>query len=71
MSLAGIRNEAFMRGVMAPPTRVKVKDHLRISYEEVMERFHDVIRHAHELVIHGKRVLASCYEAVDGPHSVV
>jgi hypothetical protein len=61
VSLRGIRNEAFTRGVMAPPTGVK----------EVVERFHDVIRHAHELVIRGKRVHASCYEAVDGPRSIV
>jgi hypothetical protein len=36
-----------------------------------VERFHDVIRHAHELVIRGKRVHASCYEAVDGPRNIV
>jgi hypothetical protein len=36
-----------------------------------MERFHEVIRHAHELFVHGRRVHAPCCEAINGPRSIV
>jgi hypothetical protein len=38
---------------MAPPAGARVRDRLRISREEVVEGLLDVIRHTHELIIHG------------------
>jgi hypothetical protein len=55
---------------MAPPARVRVGDCLRISREEVMERFRDVIHHTHELVVRGGRVHALRYKVINGPRSV-
>jgi hypothetical protein len=63
-------HETFTRGVMAPPARVRVGDRLRISREEVMERFHDVIHHTHELIVCGGRMHTLCYEVINGPCSV-
>ena len=41
-----------MRGVMAPPAGVRVRGRLRFSRQEVVERFHDIFGHPHELVVH-------------------
>jgi hypothetical protein len=35
-----------------------------------VERFHDVIRHTHELIVYGGRMHALCYEVINGPRSV-
>ena len=53
MSLRGTDHEAFMRGVMALPTRVRARGRLWLLYEEVMERFYDMFNHPQELVVHG------------------
>ena len=44
-------HETFSRGVMVPPAGVRVRGRLRFSREKVVERFHDVFGHPHELII--------------------
>jgi hypothetical protein len=56
---------------MAPPAGVRVGDCLRISREEVVERFYDVVHHTHELVIRGGRMHALHYKVINGSRSVV
>ena len=51
--LKGVCHEAFMRGVMAPPTGVRARGQLWLLYEEIMERLYDVFNYPHELIIHG------------------
>ena len=53
VSLGGTRHETFSRGVMAPPARVRVRGRLLFSCEKVVEIFHDVFGHPHELVVCG------------------
>jgi hypothetical protein len=62
--LSGVRHEALARGVMASPAGVGVRDRLRFPREEVMEGLRDVVRHPHELAVHGERIKAQCYEAL-------
>ena len=38
---------------MASPAGVRARGRLRLLYEEVMERFHDMFNHPQELVVHG------------------
>jgi hypothetical protein len=51
--------------MMAPPTRVRVRDLLRISREEVIEEFHYIIRHPDKLIIHRMRMHALRCEVTD------
>ena len=39
---------------MAPPVGVRVGGRLQFSYEEVVERFHDIFGHPHELITRGR-----------------
>jgi hypothetical protein len=55
---------------MAHFARIRVRDCLRISCEEVVDRFHDVIYHPHELIVHERRMHVLHHEVIDGPHSV-
>ena len=53
VSLRGTYHKTFTRGVMAPPTGVRAGRRLRFSYEEVVERLHDIFSHPNELLIRG------------------
>jgi hypothetical protein len=55
VSLEGTCHEAFTRGVMASPARVRARGRLWLLCEEVIERLHDVFDHPHELVVRGGR----------------
>ena len=51
VSLEGTCHETFARGVMAPPAGIRARGQLRLSCEEVVERFRDIFGHPHELVV--------------------
>ena len=59
-----------MRGVMAPPARVRVGGRPRFSNEEVIERLRDIFGHPHELVIHGGWRLALSHRVVNGLYGI-
>ena len=70
MSLEGTYHEAFTRGVMAPPARVRARERLYFLYEEVMERFRDVFYHPHELIAHGGRNHALRHKVANGLYGI-
>jgi hypothetical protein len=55
---------------MAPSTRVRVGDCFRISYKEVVDRFHNVICHPYELVVCERQMHTLRHKVIDGPRSV-
>jgi hypothetical protein len=69
-TVGALCHEALARGMMAPPARVGVGDPLRISHEEIVEGFHDIVRHPDKLVIDGRRMHALRREVTDSPHSI-
>jgi hypothetical protein len=56
---------------MAHPARVKVRGPLRISYEEIVEGFCDIILHPDKLVVRGRWMHALRSEVTDRPRSIV
>ena len=70
VSLGGTCHETFMRGVMAPPARVRVEGQLQFSYEEVVERFHDIFDHPHELIVRWGWRRALRHKVANGLYSV-
>jgi hypothetical protein len=69
MSPGAVRHEAFVQGMMTPSAGVRVGDHLRISCE-VMDRFHEVIHHPHELLVRKRQMHALRHKVIDGPCSI-
>jgi hypothetical protein len=63
-------HETFAQGVMAPTTRIRVRDRLRVLCKEVMERFCDVIRNPNELFVRGRRMHALCHEVINCSRSI-
>jgi hypothetical protein len=56
--------------MLAPRARVGVGDPLRISREEIVEGFHDIIRHPDELIVRGRQMHALRREVTDRPRSI-
>ena len=71
VSIGGTRHETFLRGVMAPPARVRARVRPRSLYKEAMEGFCDAFDHPHELVVHRGWDRTLCHKVANGRRGVV
>ena len=55
---------------MAPPAGVRARGSPRLLCEEVVERFHDMFDHPHELGVCRRQDHASCHKVSNGCRSV-
>jgi len=64
VTLGSVRHEALTPRVMAPFTGVRVGEVLRLSCEEILDGFGDVVCHAHELNVRWQQASVQRHEAL-------
>jgi hypothetical protein len=55
---------------MASLARIRVRDPLRISHEEIIEGLRDIICHPNELVVRGRQMHALHREVTNHPRNI-